>query len=123
MKVFWDYGEAHHFKGPHDGIGGTIKKKSLQPSETVSTDQAVDHGLIEILYDSVLISQWVNVLYEGEMFLGKVLNKQNNTVLVCCLSKPFGITEPQDFERENDVVYCNHVYHTKVTPLANPVVF
>ena len=25
LKVFWDYGEAHHFKGPHDGIGGTIK--------------------------------------------------------------------------------------------------
>ena len=30
MKVFWDYGEAHHFKGPHDGIGGTIKKKVYQ---------------------------------------------------------------------------------------------
>ena len=26
LKVFWDYGEAHHFKGPHDGIGGTIKR-------------------------------------------------------------------------------------------------
>ena len=231
MKAFWDYGEAHHFKGPHDGIGGTIKKKvyqhvssgkviitdakefatyaneistvkvkyidkseivflnlddtiyihgtlkihhverinetnldfylnspykheavmhcsitfqsnksssmakqpsssqstnppaTRQPSETVSTDQAVDHGLIEIPYDSVSISQWVKVLYEGQVFLGKVFNKQNNTALVCCFSKPFGITEPQDFEQENDVVYCNHVYHTKVTPLANPVVF
>ena len=26
LKVFRDYGEAHHFKGPHDGIGGTIKR-------------------------------------------------------------------------------------------------
>ena len=26
LKMFWDYGEAHHFKGPHDGIGGTIKR-------------------------------------------------------------------------------------------------
>ena len=26
LKVFWDYGEAHHFKGLHDGIGGTIKR-------------------------------------------------------------------------------------------------
>ena len=25
LKVFWDYGEVHHFKGPHDGIGSTIK--------------------------------------------------------------------------------------------------
>ena len=25
-KVFWDYGDTHHFKGPHDGIGGTIKQ-------------------------------------------------------------------------------------------------
>ena len=30
MKLFWDYGEAHHFKGPHDGIGGTIKRKIYQ---------------------------------------------------------------------------------------------
>ena len=49
------------------------------------------------------ISQWVKVLYEGEVFLGKVLNKQNNIVLVQGLSKPFAITEPQDLERENYV--------------------
>ena len=51
----------------------------------------------------VSISQWVKVLYEGEVFLGKVLNKQNNIVLVQGLSKPFAITEPQDLERENYV--------------------
>ena len=27
LKIYWDYGEAHHFKGPHDGIGGTVKRK------------------------------------------------------------------------------------------------
>ena len=26
LKVFWDYGEAYHFKGPHDGIDDTIKR-------------------------------------------------------------------------------------------------
>ena len=26
----WDYGEAHHFKGHHDGIGGTVKRKVYQ---------------------------------------------------------------------------------------------
>ena len=91
-----------------------------QANEPVSTDQAVDHGLIEIPYDSVSISQWVKVLYEGQVFLGKVFNKQNNTALVCCFSKPFGITEPQDFEQENDVVYYNHVYHTRITPILSP---
>ena len=30
IKLFWDYGEAHHFKGPHDGIGGCIKRKVYQ---------------------------------------------------------------------------------------------
>ena len=68
-------------------------------------------------YDSVSISQWVKVLYEGEVFLGKLLNKENNTVLVRCLSKPSGITEQRDLERENDVVYHNHVYHKKVNPM------
>ena len=30
LKVFWDYGEAHHFKDLHDGISGTIKRKVYQ---------------------------------------------------------------------------------------------
>ena len=92
-----------------------------QPSEPVSTGQADDHGLIGIPYDSVSISQWVKGLYEGEVFLGKVLDNQNNAVLVRCLNRPFGITEPQDFKRENGVVYYNRVYHKKVTPLLSAV--
>ena len=27
LEISWDYGEAHHFKGPHDGIRGTVKRK------------------------------------------------------------------------------------------------
>ena len=30
LELSWDYGEAHHFKGPHDGIGGTVKRKVYQ---------------------------------------------------------------------------------------------
>ena len=26
LKIFWDYGEVHYFKGPYDGIGSTIKR-------------------------------------------------------------------------------------------------
>ena len=27
VQICWDYGESHHFKGPHDGIGGCLKSK------------------------------------------------------------------------------------------------
>ena len=27
LEPTWNYGEAHHFKGHHDGIGGAIKRK------------------------------------------------------------------------------------------------
>ena len=30
LELSWDYGEAHHFKGPHDGIGGTVKREVYQ---------------------------------------------------------------------------------------------
>lgn len=26
-KITWDYGEAHHFKSPHNDIGGIVKRK------------------------------------------------------------------------------------------------
>ena len=25
FEITWNYGETHHFKGPHDGIGGSVK--------------------------------------------------------------------------------------------------
>ena len=34
LKITWDYGEAHHFKGLHDGIGGTVKRKVCQDVST-----------------------------------------------------------------------------------------
>ena len=30
IKFFWNYGEAHDFKGQHDGTGGCIKRKVYQ---------------------------------------------------------------------------------------------
>lgn len=30
LKISWDYGEVSHFKGPHDGIGATIKRSVYQ---------------------------------------------------------------------------------------------
>ena len=30
LELSWDYGEVHHFKGPLDGIVGTVKRKVYQ---------------------------------------------------------------------------------------------
>ena len=46
----------------------------------------------------------------------KVLNKKNKEVQVRCLEKPFGIREPQEFEREEDAIYYEKVYKADVNP-------
>ena len=30
LRLSWDYGEVHHFKGPKDGTGGTVKRRLYQ---------------------------------------------------------------------------------------------
>ena len=60
---------------------------------------------------------WVKVKYEGEIFLGKVLSVVNNQTQVRCLKLPFGILEPQEFEREEDAVFYETVYGTSVNPV------
>ena len=59
---------------------------------------------------------WVKVIYEGEWFLGKVLGKVEGKVQVRCLDKPFGIKEPQTFEREADAILYEMVYKADVEP-------
>ena len=61
-------------------------------------------------YNTVNIGQWVQVVYEDELFVGKVLKKTAGATLVQCLKKPYGIREPQCLERENDSVYYQDVY-------------
>ena len=57
LKIFWDYGEAHHFKGLHDGISGTIKRKVYQhvSSGKVITDAKQIHWQI---WDCSFKSWW-----------------------------------------------------------------
>ena len=51
--------------------------------------------------ESVSQSQWLLVEYEKEFFLGIVLSVSTSRAHVCCLEKPYGISEPQDLEKEN----------------------
>ena len=57
---------------------------------------------------------WVVVIYEGEKFIGKVVNAVNGQAVVQCLTKPLGINTPQDFEA--DTVYYETVYYTSIMP-------
>ena len=53
-------------------------------------------------YDDVKIGLWVIVEYEGEYFIGLVIavHKLTRTARVTCLEHPFGISSPQNMEKE-----------------------
>ena len=44
VTLSWNYGGANHFKGPHDGIGGSVKRKVYQDvsSKRIVTTSAKD---------------------------------------------------------------------------------
>ncbi len=73
-------------------------------------------SLKELTYDNVSTGQWVKVLYEDEVFLGKVQRKVNNECCVQCLEKPFGVKEPQSLEKDSRAVFYEKVYETDVQP-------
>ena len=47
---------------------------------------------------------WVKVIFEGEWFLGKVVELGCESSLVCCLKKRFGMHKPQDLEPGRDTL-------------------
>ena len=63
---------------------------------------AVDHQYQKIEnIESVSKGQWLLVEYEKEFFLGIVLSVSASSAHFRCLEKPYGISEPQDLEKEN----------------------
>ena len=62
-------------------------------------------GNLPINPDSIKEGNWVLVEYEEERFLGKVICVKGNEVLVRCLQKPYGISEPQKFKCEEDAIF------------------
>ena len=67
-----------------------------------------------IQFEDIKEGDWVQVFYEEEKFLGKVLQKQINEIQVRCLEKPFNNREPQ--EREEDAIFYRLVYPPGVQP-------
>ena len=64
LKITWDYGEAHHFEGPHDGIGGTVQRKVYQ---NVSTWQVVKDALYFTTYANEICNVQVEYLDKGDI--------------------------------------------------------
>lgn len=86
------------------------KEMETETTLTIPTE------LKELTYCNVSIGQWAKVIYEGEVFLGKVLKKENNEYFVQCLEKPYGIREPQTLEKECQSAFYEQVFETDVQP-------
>ena len=59
---------------------------------------------------------WVVVKYEGEKWIGKVMDRKGGKVRVKCLEKPFGIGMPQRFESDGEAIYYSQAFATNVVP-------
>ena len=70
----------------------------------------------ELSFEEVKIPQWIKVNYEGEKFIGRVLEKVNGQFLVRCLEKPFGVYILQDMEKESHAIYYDKVFFTHTVP-------
>ena len=118
-EVFQDDDEDNE-SGPDDSESGVSDSESSSDhgdeeieSETTST---IPGETKELNYDDVTVGQWAKVLYEGEVFLGKVLQKENNEYFVQCLEKPYGIKEPQMLEKEHQSAFYDRVFEAGVRP-------
>ena len=56
-------------------------------------------------FESVSQGQWLLVEYEKKFFLGIVLSVSPSSTHIRCLEKPYGISEPQDLEKEISIWY------------------
>ena len=79
-------------------------------------DENLDTNLKLLPYSKVNEGDWIKVIYEGEVFLGKVIKKQAREFLVRCLEKPFAIGGPNKLEREDSVIFYKQVYEANVVP-------
>ena len=66
-------------------------------------------------YKDVLREMWVVVKFEGERFLGKVLQKRCGEYMVRCLSMLFGMNTHQEFD-EDEGTYYTDVYQSNIAP-------
>ena len=100
---------------------GTASSVDTCSSDDVSCGISNDHSdLVEVPFDKRALLSWVKVIYEGEVFLGKIIKVSSDYKCeVRCLEKPFGtfVGEMQDLEPEKVCAWYEHVYQTDVSPV------
>jgi len=70
----------------------------------------------------VRVGDWVKVLFEGELFIGKVVAKASSACCVRCLKMPYQAgCNGTPFEREKDAVYYNSVYAVRNHPVLKKI--
>ena len=67
LKITWDHGAAHHIKGPHDGIGGTVKRKVYQDVST--WEVVIKDALHFATYANEICNVQVEYLDKGDIIV------------------------------------------------------
>ena len=83
------------FEEPDSENSSNVEKESNVPLTCLSTNEVRE-------------DMWVKVVYEDELFIGKVLKVSPEGALSRCLKKSFRIS--RSHEMESDDVYYDHVY-------------
>ena len=100
-----------------DNSGSEVTKSEVMDSEDDDSGNSFNEsGISPLMYAGTTVGQWVKVLYEGEVFIHKILQKTAGETMVQCLEKPFGIKELQKLEKEQDAVLYENVYQCDVIP-------
>ena len=99
-----------------------VEESSSSDEEDISSESDAEENnehvahLKLLPYSKVKEGDWVKVVYEGEVFLGKTMKKQAGEVLVRCLEKPFAVGGPRNLKREDSSVFYELVCEANVIP-------
>ena len=65
---------------------------------------------------------WVTVIYEDEIFIGKVAQKLDIGCTVRCLHMPYLVAGiGSEFEKEDDTVFYKEVFEAEVVPVLKTI--
>ena len=111
-----DLNPVNEHDGP-DNSGSEVTESEIMDSEDDDSGNSFNEsGISPLMYTGTTVGQWVKVLYEGEVFIHKILQKTAGETMAQCLEKPFGIEELQKLEKEQDAVLYENVYQCDVIP-------
>ena len=88
-----------------------------EPDNEPAEEDLNAHELVPLQITNELVEQWVRVTYEGEIFIGKVLQVQGGEAKVQCLDLPFLLHEPSSLESEDAAEFYAEVFASDIPKL------